>query len=164
MDNIGSSENYGLELEGQWAVAKGFDLRMNMGYLHTEVLEYAPVDSETGMVTDLAGKQLTLAPEFNGNIAANYTVPVTDKIQFNASMEYDFKSEFYFNFENDAKQEAYGLLNGRLGFSSKGVDLHFWAKNISDVKYFSYGYGVGSYRAASFGLPQTYGISTTFKF
>ncbi|MGK0234825.1 MAG: iron complex outermembrane receptor protein [Psychroserpens sp.] len=163
VDNIGESRSYGLELESKWAATKGLTFNMNFGYLNTEILTYAPIDFQTGEENDLSGRNLPLSPEFNGNLNINYIKPLNKKLNLEASVDYNYKSEFSFNFANDATQDAYGLLNSRIGITSKHVDFFLWGKNIADVTYFSYGYGVGTFNAASFGLPQTYGVTLTAK-
>jgi len=164
IDNIGESRSFGLEFESQWAVTKGLNVKMNLGYLNTKVIDYSPIDFETGIPNDLSGNELILAPDFNGNININYTKALSKKINIEASVDYNYQSEFSFNFENDVKQESYGLLGSRIGLTSKNIDFFIWGKNITDEVFFSYGYGVGNFRAAVFGLPQTYGATLTTKF
>jgi len=164
VDNIGESRSLGLEFESEWAATKGLNFKLNLGYLNTEVLDYAPIDFETGTPNDLSGSNLPLSPDFNGNLNVNYIVELSKKINFEASVDYNYQSEFSFNFNNDANQESYGLLNSRIGLTSKNIDFFIWGKNITDEVFYSYGYGVGSFKAASFGLPQTYGATLTAKF
>ncbi|MEM9648698.1 MAG: TonB-dependent receptor, partial [Bacteroidota bacterium] len=163
-DNVGESRSYGLELESKWVAARGLDFTLNLGYLDTEITKYNPRDFSTGEILDFSGNDLPLAAEFNGNLNVNYKVPITDKWSFESSLDYNYQSEFFFSVDNDISQDAYGLLNGRIGITSKNLDLFVWGKNITDEAYYSYGYGVGGFNAASFGLPQTYGATLTAKF
>ena len=70
----------------------------------------------------------------------------------------------FYDFGNNFFQEAYGVLNGRLGLTSKNLDLFIWAKNLADETYFGYGIDLGLSAAASFALPRTYGATLTAKF
>ncbi|WP_074407930.1 TonB-dependent receptor [Aquimarina megaterium] len=162
-DNIGESRSYGLELESKWVAARGLDFTLNLGYLNTEITKYNPIDFNTGTTLDYSGNDLPLAAEFNGNLNINYKFPLNKKFNLETSVDYNYQSEFFFSVDNDILQDAYGLLNGRIGITSKNLDLFFWSKNITDEAYYSYGYGVGGFNAASFGLPQTYGATLTAK-
>ena len=166
--NIGKSRSYGLEMESQWVAAKGLTFNLNMGYLHTEVLDFTfeladPVTFEP-IEFDESGNQLPVSPEFNGNVNVNYILPISKKFNLETTLDYVYQSQIYWDVPNDYKQEAYGLLNARLGVTSKNADVFVWGKNLADEAFFSYGYGVGGNNLATFGLPQTYGITFTGKF
>ncbi|MEM8999560.1 MAG: TonB-dependent receptor [Bacteroidota bacterium] len=163
-DNIGESRSFGLEVESEWAVTRGLSLGLNLGYLNTEILEFSPVDFNTGLATDFSGNDLPLSPEFNGNINLNYIQPINKNINFESSLDYSYQSDIFFDVGNELLQEAYGILNGRVGVTTKNFDLFIWGKNITDETYFSYGFGVGGFNLAAFGLPQTYGATLTAKF
>jgi len=163
-DNIGESRSYGIELESQWAATKSLSFGLNLGYLNTEVLDYQPIDFNTGQPLDLSGRELPVSPNFNGNFTASYITPISKKISLETSLDYVYQSDSFFDVPNDLLQEAYGLLNGRIGVTSKNLDFFIWGKNLTDETYFSYGYGVGGFNAATFGLPQTYGATLTAKF
>jgi iron complex outermembrane receptor protein len=163
-DNIGESRSYGLELESKWIATRGLDFTLNLGYLDTKIKKYNPIDFNTGTVLDYSGNDLPLAAEFNGNFNMNYKFPFTEKFNLETSIDYNYQSEFFFSVDNDIFQDAYGLLNGRIGVTTKNLHLFVWGKNITDEAYYSYGYGVGDFNAASFGLPQTYGVTLTAKF
>ncbi|MEO0573194.1 MAG: TonB-dependent receptor, partial [Bacteroidota bacterium] len=163
-DNIGESRSFGLELESEWAVTRGLSLGLNLGYLNTEVLEFSPVDFNTGQPVDFSGNELPISPEFNGNVNLNYIQPIGKKINFESSLDYTYQSDVFFDVGNELLQEAYGILNGRIGITSKNLDLFVWGKNITDETYFSYGFGVSGFNNAAFALPQTYGVTLTGKF
>ena len=168
IDNIGRSRSMGLELESQWVATKGLTFNANLGLMKTKVVDYTvkSVNPATRkqVVTDRSGNQLPVSPQLNGNINVNYIVPLTKKINFETSADYRYQSEVFWDISNVGKQEAYGLLNGRMGLTSKNYDVFLWGKNITDQKYFTYGFGYNNLTGASFGLPLTYGITLTAKF
>ncbi|MEM9078885.1 MAG: TonB-dependent receptor [Bacteroidota bacterium] len=166
-DNIGESRSFGVELETEFLVAKGLTLGLNGGYLNTEIIEFTSFvpDPSLGLVeVDFSGQQLILAPEFNFSSNIQFIQPINSKINFELNADYTYQSEFFFDLENQNFQEAFGLLNGRVGLTSKNLDFFVWGKNITDVTYFSYGYGISGFVSAAFGLPQTYGATLTAKF
>ncbi|MEM6541058.1 MAG: TonB-dependent receptor, partial [Bacteroidota bacterium] len=133
-------------------------------YLNTEIRDYEFRDPGTGEPGDFSGNDLIFAPEFNGNLNANYIQPLNDKINIEATADYNYQSDIFFDFGNLFMQEAYGLLNGRLGVTSRNLDVFVWGKNLTDEVYYSYGFGAGTFASASFALPRTYGVSLTGKF
>ncbi|MEM8507662.1 MAG: TonB-dependent receptor [Bacteroidota bacterium] len=163
-DNIGESISFGVELESQWAATKNLSFNLNLGYLNTEIRDYEFRDPGTGEPGDFSGNDLIFAPEFNGNLNVNYIQPLNDKINIEATADYNYQSDIFFDFGNLFMQEAYGLLNGRLGVTSRNLDVFVWGKNLTDEVYYSYGFGAGSFASASFALPRTYGVSLTGKF
>ncbi|MEM6736996.1 MAG: TonB-dependent receptor [Bacteroidota bacterium] len=167
-DNVGKSRSLGLEIESQWVATKGLTFSTNLGYLNTEILDYisSGIDFNTGaeIQNDESGNDLPVSPEFNGNLNANYILPINDRFNLETSVDYIYQTEIFWNVQNDITQDAYGLLNAKIGVTSKNMDVFFWGKNLTDIAYFSYGYGVGGFSGASFGLPQTYGFTVTGKF
>lgn len=164
LDNIGKSRVYGIELESKFFAAKGLHFDMNLGYLNTKVLEYETFDFKKKTFVDASGGDLPLSPVFNGMIGAYYAVPVSKKLNFETNISYIYQSDMYFDLPEDLLQESYGLLNSRIGITSKNIDFFIWGKNITDEAYYSYGFGISGFNAASFALPRTYGATLTAKF
>lgn len=167
-ENIGKSRSFGLELETQALITQGLSVNLNAGYLHTEILDYtvSSVDVATfqEVEVDESGNELPVSPEFNGNVNVNYILPITQKLNLEASLDYIYQSEIFWDPGNVNTQEAYGLLNARLGVTSKNIDVFFWSKNLTDKEYFVYGFGTNGFNAATYGLPRTYGVTLTGKF
>lgn len=164
VDNIGKSTSQGVELEMNYLPVKGLDLTANIGYLSTEITDYEVIGF-TGELINNEGNQQGYSPEWNGNFSAHYERKLGSKTAAFIGLDYIFQSEMFFDPENTVKQDAYGLLNGRIGASYQGFEVSLWGKNITDEVYFSYGYGVGGAASfTSYGLPSTYGFTTTYRF
>ena len=167
-DNIGEARSMGIELESQWVMGKGLVFNVNASYLNTEITEFnfTTVDFFTGeaVTSDESGNELPVSPQFSGNANLNYIFPIGDKTNLEATADYIYQSDFFFDPFNNLVQEAYGLLNGRIGVTSKHLDFFVWGKNLTDEAYYSYGFGAGGFDAAAFGLPRTYGVTLTGKF
>lgn len=168
LENIGESRIFGVELESKAVLTRGLTLGLNFGYLNAKVEKYMEkiINQTTGSITeaDRKGKTLPVSPEFNSSANLQFIQPISKKINFEASTEYIYQSDIFFDVQNTAKHKAYGLLNARLGFTTKHFDFFVWGKNITDEAYFSYGYGASGFNLASYGLPQTYGANVTIKF
>ena len=81
-----------------------------------------------------------------------------------SNLDYNYQSDIYFDIPNISMQPSYGLLNSRLGITSKTLDVFIWSKNLTNETYYGYGYGVSSLKAAAFGLPRTFGANINLKF
>ncbi|MEM0931418.1 MAG: TonB-dependent receptor [Bacteroidota bacterium] len=166
-ENIGESRIFGAELEAEAYLAKGLNLRLNLGYLNAEVQEYDEIvinpDFSTTTV-DRSGNKLPVSPEINGNITLNYVQPLSKRISFETSWDYNYQDDIFFDIPNQMLQEAYGLLNARAGITTKNMDVFVWTKNLTDEAYFSYGFGNTGFQASTFALPRTYGANLTLKF
>ncbi|MEM9649878.1 MAG: TonB-dependent receptor, partial [Bacteroidota bacterium] len=167
-ENLGKSRSFGLELETQWVATRGLTFNSNVGWLNTEILDYTTqgVNFFTFEIieNDESGNDLAIAPEFTGNFNVNYVQPITDKLNLESSVDYNYQSQMFLDYSEATFQEGYGLLNARLGVTSKHFDFFVWGKNLTDEVYFSYGFGIAGFTGASFGLPQTYGATLTAKF
>ncbi|MEO1049742.1 MAG: TonB-dependent receptor [Bacteroidota bacterium] len=165
VDNIGASTSQGVELEMNFLPVKGLDLTANIGYLSTEITDFE-VLGFTGELVNNEGNLQGYSPQWNGNFSANYEYKLGARSAVFAGVDYIFQSEMFFDPENIVQQDAYGLLNGRIGANYHGFEISLWGKNITDEVYFSYGYSVGGGAAsfASYGLPATYGFTTTYRF
>ena len=67
----------------------------------------------------------------------------------------------YYDLANTISQEAYGLVNARLGVEFKHAGLFAWARNLGDKKYISYAYDFGGIHL---GDPRTYGLTLSVAF
>jgi iron complex outermembrane receptor protein len=161
--NIGNSLSYGAELETEFLLTKGLNFTANIGYLETEITNYK-LTGFTGEIDNKGNKQI-MSPRWNGNVSINYDIALTEKWKANLSLDYQYQSDVFFDAENTAKQEAYGLLNSRIVIGNQNFELALWAKNLNNKTYLSYGYSVAASGIfASYGLPRTYGLSVTAKF
>jgi iron complex outermembrane recepter protein len=89
----------------------------------------------------LAGNNLTRASEWSASASIDYRMPVSNIGEFSASLDYDYRTAFYFTKENVASQyqEDFGLLNLGLRFESArgGWYVFASARNLLDEDYFT---------------------------
>ncbi|MEM6316826.1 MAG: TonB-dependent receptor [Bacteroidota bacterium] len=160
--NLGQSVNYGLELESEMVLTKGLIARANLAYMESNIKEYS-VFSFGGEV-DNAGNDQGYSPRWSGNVGLNYQQKMNNN-RLQATIDYQFQSDMFFDPENTIPQEGYGILNAQFSYTFNKIEIGIWGKNLADVTYYSYGYGVGGAASfANFGLPRTYGVSLGFQF
>jgi len=154
--NTGKLNSKGAELELAATPVKGLQLNYNFGY--TDAKYKSLKISQNGEAVDLNGKKQIFTPDVTSLLAAQYAYTISKKQQlsFVVRGEWSYIGDTYFDLANTIKQSAYSLLNTRVGFSTRHVDLFFWMQNITGKKYIAYAYDFG---AVHLGDPKTYGVT-----
>jgi iron complex outermembrane receptor protein len=122
--------------------------------------------------TDLSGNNLQNAPEYTARVALDYVHPLSDSGSIVAGIEASYQDDVYFTeFNNDdAFQEAYTIVNARVGYEggSGKWNVTGWVRNATDE--FIYSNNIitaplyGSIRVGSLLPPRTYGITLGYNF
>ena len=176
--NAGSSEYYGVELEGSWAVTDQLTFSGVFGYINTDINE---VISAGVNIADQFVTQNT--PEFTGRIAANYVHDLPDgfgSLSLTASASYRDGYNL-FNVENDGfapgtvagfpnggpalDPDAYTLFDLSAVWTSENdrISLALHGRNLGDEEYRVAAYnfvtpsqlGADSAYSAFYGAPRT---------
>ncbi len=104
--NAGEVTTAGVDLEWRWATPlQGLDLSGNISYLDAEFSD--TFVTEQGF--DLDGRQASRAPEWSGNIAFDWFIPVSNSLEFGVSGNAIY-SDSYFTDEStptDFRQDSY---------------------------------------------------------
>jgi hypothetical protein len=88
---------------------------------------------ETDEFQNLGGLEMPSAPRWSWNTELSY-YPKWLK-GFRSSIEWQYISEWYQNQINTIKYEGYNLLNLRVGYQWKGIELYTNVMNLSDELY-----------------------------
>lgn len=129
----------GIEFESDWRVFKGLSLKGNVTY--TEAIygdDTRDLRQANGSALPLKGKQLTNAPKWVSQVSMNYVAPLPHGMSFFGSLSHRYQSEVNTGVDLDpAKgQDAYGLLNGRIGLRFPGDwELAANGSNLTDQFY-----------------------------
>jgi len=133
--NAGKSESKGVEFESRYKFDRSFDFALAFGYTDATFTEY-----EKDATTDYSGNDIPLVPEYTFGAIANYKWFVqSDKIKyvlFNAN--YKYFGKFYWDVDNLAYQDSYGLLNANVSIAFDKFTVGFWGKNLTDTNYNRY--------------------------
>lgn len=160
--NVGDMNNFGLELESTAVPLKNLQIDWTASTSHSEYQKLELFDAATNTVKNYKGNKAINNPEILSTVAVQYNIPISrSKDNFKAFLrgEYKYIGKYQLDFENTFHQNAYSMLNARAGITSKHVDLAFWVRNLTDVRYVAFGYG--SYLIGS---PRMYGATLTGKF
>ncbi len=161
LTNAGKSESKGVEFEFKILPAKDLELWLATGYNEAKFIDY--VKNET---TDYSGNYIPYVPKFSLNVGANYKIEIKknwlDDIRFN--LTYNGFGKHYWNEDNVAYQDYYGLLNHRITFEKGNVAFSFWGKNILNAGYNSFYFQALGNSYAQIGKPATVGVNLKVTF
>lgn len=130
--NADEARSYGLELEVQWELMQGLSLNGAIGYNKTELTHYR--DPITGQ--NYSGNTAPFMPNFTALVSLNYA----HDCGFRANVEYvavgdveydDANADYY-------RQNAYGVLNARIGFERGMYGLYIFGRNLAEKEYYTY--------------------------
>jgi iron complex outermembrane receptor protein len=160
----------GAEFELRAKITNDLELHASLGLLHSKYAEL------TLHGVDLAGNHLIQAPDYNGNVTADWRFAHISSGDFGLLLDANFYGKQYFDAPNTQRiaQSAYGIANGRVSFVSEsrpGFALGAWIKNIANREYLAYGLaqrdpaqgGLG-FDYALVGEPRTFGADLTYRF
>ncbi len=125
-ENSGNATQYGFEFEGQWNLSPTVQLFGSYAYNFSQ---YDDTDS-AGNKLQFAGNSFRLSPEHNAAIGIDWRYPVAGKGEIYIIPSYTWKSEHFFEDDNDPreKQDAYGVADVRFGIEPTSKK---WAANLS---------------------------------
>lgn len=125
IQNAGTSELYGAEVEASYLLANADSIRLNAGYVHTQFLSF---QSST---TDYTGNQFPDAAPLTGQLS--YWKVINDSWRIIFVERY--VAESFTNPENDrhAPEQFYSDINGQYNFSDYMLELYM--RNIFDQQY-----------------------------
>ncbi|MFL6578465.1 MAG: TonB-dependent receptor [Povalibacter sp.] len=123
--------------------------------------------------------RLSFAPEWSSSLSATFEQPIGSALLFRANIGAKYMSEYNTgsNLDPRKNQDAYALVNARLGLGSADERwiIEAWAQNLTDEDYYQVAFDAtlqGSSAGAVptstvdafLGAPRTYGLTARFKF
>lgn len=136
------------------------------------------VPSRFNSLRRLPGAQLSFAPEYSASLATSYERSIGGglKIRGNISAKYMGDYNTGSDLHPSKFQEAYTLVNARIGFGAEDDrwTIEAWAQNLTDQDYLQVGFN-GPFQVdenndaisvynAFLGAPRTYGVTLRSKF
>lgn len=146
----------GVELEARATPVDGLDIIAGAGYLDAEFSDFT--NEFTG--ASFTGNRLPLAPEFTYNLAVQYR----SSIGLFGRVELQGTGLTFFEEANEFRQDAYAVVNARLGYEFDNAGIYFFANNIFDTQYLTQGADIGTGRVGQYGSPATFGLQVRGRF
>ena len=158
--NAAEGLNYGFEGSFDTQLNDALSLFLNLGYLETEIKNWASRP-------DIEGREQAHAPKYSFSAGAEYY------FQENTSFEINFigKSGFYYSDSHNNKSDSYVLTNAALRHSVDKWVIDLWVQNLFDEYYSTRGFFFGN-EAPDFidtlyrrhGDPRHFGLSVRYDF
>lgn len=150
--NAGEASVQGLEIDGRWAVSDQVVLTASAAYLDFNYDKFPNSQCYFGQASnspdfpglcDVAGERKEYTPEFQANLGAAWSDPLTDKLVMDASLDLSYMGDYIYaaNLDPRTEQDAYTLLNGRVALSSADGDweLALIGRNLTDQTVINFG-------------------------
>lgn len=173
--NAGSSEIYGGDFQLTSLITANLEVTVGAAYTHARYEEFP--DSQPRNLTSGAGflqivnganadgNQMLRSPDWSGTLAVTYFVPIErGQLRFNGNISYS--DDFYFDSNEQFKQEAYTLVSARATWIAPGEKLSvaIFGTNITDEEYISAVLPGDQAIERGYGDPATYGITVGYKY
>ncbi len=161
LKNAGQSLSKGFEAE---IIAKPFNhftFYTSYGFTNAKFVEYqrtAEVNYKGNYIPYAPGNTVQVGADYALNVKKNHL----EKIVFFAN--YQGQGNIYWNEDNTASQDYYGLLSGKISLVSKMVRLDLWAKNILNQDYNSFYFSSLGNSFVQVGKPMQFGANITVTF
>lgn len=168
-DNAASAEIKGVEAEFQFAVTGSLRLFASGSYIETEYKDFleSAIDPTTGQRLDSSGNRLQRTPESQFSGGFDYVSSVGRwEDAFRLRVNYSYTGDFFWATDNVAKEDAYGVLDARIGFAPRGAKwgVGIWGKNLTDELYRTNIIPFFGEEVSQFAPPRTYGVDFSIAF
>lgn len=166
LTNLEAADVTGAELDLQWLVADGLEVKAGVGWLDTKNND--PGTNFDGVLGD-APRVLPNSPEWNFNTAVRYDLQLPNDSTLRFFTDYTWQDEHHKQIVNDLPVDAQGLWNARVSWISpdEQLSVSLWGKNLADEVYvmdtLGNAGGPAGWAVRVNGMPRTYGISARYK-
>lgn len=131
ISNAGVASSKGIELELNYKISDDITLFSSLGYNKTIFSDFENniFDPNTGVkigTVNYKGNYNPYAPKYNYNLAIQYR----DINGYYARADLNGVGDMYLNRSNSLKQDAYKLVNLKLGYESDDYDIYLYGTNI----------------------------------
>lgn len=163
LKNAGQSRSQGVELSLRANPVGNFETILAYGFTDARFVSHV-VDT----IADYSDNLIPYVPKHTLSLQLNQGIelpqnPIIDKIKLTAL--YRLLGKHYWNEQNTEYQDAYGLLDFRVGIQRGNVSLDFWAKNLLGAEYAAFYFEIPQLgnRYAQAGQPFHFGLNLAVK-
>lgn len=142
--NAKSARTWGVEGSANFRIVPELNVGVNAGYLNAEYKDFQLSGSTVLNDFDLSGERMPKAPEWQLSFTADLDQPISDSINFAASVLASYTSDVIFKYSAypdilpNATGDAYWLVNARMGvrLPDNSVGLFLVVDNLFDQEHF----------------------------
>lgn len=160
--NAGKSRSIGGELALKGQITDNFILNGNYGYTHATFTDYAVSDE-----VNYNGNYVPFVPEHTFTVGGQYIFRMKsgawlDNIILNAN--YKGAGRIYWTEQNNAYQNLYGTLNGRISLNKGNGQIGIWINNALNTEYQAFYFESMNRGFAQMGRPMQIGVDLRCRF
>ncbi|MEM1132118.1 MAG: TonB-dependent receptor [Pseudomonadota bacterium] len=152
IDNAGSAELYGFEIESAYRATQDLSFYASFGYIESEFDEFA----FQGL--DLSGNEFPLQPTINFAAGGTYE----DKRGISATLDLNYSDNYFSQVQNGPELEVDQrfLVNARIGYKGDFFGIYAYAQNLLDADFQQSAFRDPDpvFTNAILGQPQTFGV------
>lgn len=164
--NAGQAQNFGIEVEGSYAVSRDLRIFANYAYIDAKIGE--PADTS---VTQFVDSRFRLTPEHSASGGIDFDKDLGGGIGIFLTPTVTFQSRVYFEVPNSplTTEDGYTLVNlrGGVSFDDGRYEIAGFARNLLDEDYLiDAGNTGGSFGTTTYiaGEPRLYGVQLSARF
>lgn len=160
--NAGKSRSIGGELALKAQITDAFSLNGNYGYTHATFTDYVVSDE-----VNYNGNYVPFVPEHTFTVGGQYIFHMKsgawlDNIVVNAN--YKGAGRIYWTEQNNAYQNLYGTLNGRISLNKGNGQIGIWINNALNTDYQAFYFESMNRGFAQMGRPMQIGVDLRCRF
>jgi iron complex outermembrane receptor protein len=152
--NADRAHALGVEGEIRARPCEGIELSAAAGYT------YARFDDFDSPIGDFSGKHIDSIPSASVNLACAYHAPWGGM----ARLDWRYLGDTWFDVGNTVRQEAYVVMDAKIGYERGGFGVYVFARNLLDEEYLTHAYLFQGEPAATLGVPRMVGMEMRARF
>ncbi len=168
--NVGKLETSGAELEVLWLPpVEGLVVGVNVGYLDTDVKEYASAEGDRASTTAIG-----FSPKWTSQGRVSYDFDVSDWGTATIGTDVSYRDDSYTNSPIDLTsysadlqvQESHVIWNAVAAFRTRDEHWRFAleGKNLDDKRVLTNTYEIGPIVTGAYNMPRTWALSVGYNF
>jgi iron complex outermembrane receptor protein len=130
--NSGQAEIKGFDLEIHGRPTANFDLSAGVGFQHARITQASPL-----LPALQEGARVYEVPDWTGNAAASYTIPLSSESGFIGTATYSYTGDSVsasVDTNHPRLRPGYSLLDARLAYRLRNYEFAFVGKNLTDTE------------------------------
>jgi iron complex outermembrane receptor protein len=162
ISNVGGATSRGVEVELGARAATGVDLFTAVGYTNAK---FSAGSISSGI--DVEGNRIPNTPQYTFSAGLQYAKPI-GAITLQARGDAVFYGDFFYNDQNSLGQDAYSLVNLRLGLAARFFTAELVVRNAFDTRYIPLAFPYPNFAPSGFmgemGAPRTVSVRAGVRF
>ncbi len=161
LKNAGESVSKGLEISLNTAKIEGFEFMASYGFTHATF-----ISNVLNATINYNGNFIPYVPKNTLAIQLKKTFEIGNSNLLNRivlNTIYKGTGEIYWNDKNSHKQEFYNLLDARISFIRRNIQVDFWATNLTNISYEAFYFESGK-KYVQMGRPLHMGVKLSVNF